>query len=55
MDAHTVYYNGVANRRALVDRHLARAAPGTSGVAFRAVRLLRATGAAPSPFRSAWM
>lgn len=53
-DAHTVYYNGTANRRALLTGSWPVLQPGTSGLSFRA-GAYSATATCTVTFRSAWM
>lgn len=53
-DAHTVYYNGTANRRSLLTGAWPVLPPGTSGLAFRA-GAYSAAATATFTFRSAWM
>jgi hypothetical protein len=53
-DAHTVLYNGLANRRALLTGPWAGLPPGDSGVAFRA-GAYSAAATCTITYRSAWM
>lgn len=53
-DGRTVYYNGIANRRALLTGSWPTLVPGTSGLAFRA-GAYSSTATCTVTFRSAWM